>query len=194
MYDCRTQGGHFFVFQSSLPTLPCNHCSKTTSRPYRCILEKCGYLACEPCATSINASLDEFHKSRELAKANGLPLPSPPSPPSRHSPPPSAAFGEDGDDGSGVVGRPRRGTVESVVGAISSTSLGGPASSSAALGMGIIEVDDEVQDEEYAPPKRPFTRSAAMAAALAATRQASSRAKARSSTYRPRGEEGEGGG
>ena len=63
----------------------------------------------------------------------------------------------------------------------------------ATLGVGIIEVDEDVQDEDYAPPKRPFTRSAAMAAAFA-TRHVSSRARARSSIFRPRTGEGEGGG
>ncbi|PWW73090.1 hypothetical protein C7212DRAFT_354059 [Tuber magnatum] len=193
MYDCRTQGGHFFVSQPSFLSRHCNHCSKTMSHPYRCILEKCGYLACESCSTSINANLDEFHRSRELAKANGLPLPSPPS---RPSPLPATFLTRDDDDSDGVVGRPRRGTVESVVGAISSTSLGGPEASSdggAALGVGIIEVDDDVQDEDYAPPKRPFTRSAAMAAALASTRQGWNQARTRNPIFRPRTEEGEGG-
>ncbi|CUS11427.1 unnamed protein product [Tuber aestivum] len=193
MYDCRTQGGHFFVFQPSLLNRYCNHCSKTMSHPYRCILEKCGYLACESCSVRINTNLDEFHKSRELAKANGLPLPSPLS---RQSPPSATSTGRDDDD-DGVVGRPRRGTVESVVGAIGSTSLGGPEASSdggsAALGVGIIEVDDDVQDEDYAPPKRPFTRSAAMAAASAAARQGAGRARTRNPIFRPRTGEGEGG-
>lgn len=87
--------------------------------------------------------------------------------------------------------------MESVVGAISSTSLGGPGASGdgdAALGVGIIEVDDELQDDDYAPPKRPFTRSAAMAAAFAATRHLSSRARTQNSVFRPRTGEGEGGG
>ena len=87
--------------------------------------------------------------------------------------------------------------MESVVGAISSTSLGGPGPSGdgdTSLGVGIIEVDDELQDEDYAPPKRPFTRSAAMAAAFAATRHLSSRARTQGSVIRPRTGEGEGGG
>ncbi|KAG0133648.1 hypothetical protein HOY82DRAFT_257841 [Tuber indicum] len=192
MYDCRTQGGHFFVSQPSLLARHCNHCSKSMSHPYRCILEKCGYLACEYCSTSINANLNEFHKSRELAKANGLPLPSPPS---RNFPPPAPSLTRD-DDGDAVAGRPRRGTVESVVGAIGSTSLGGAEASSdggAALGVGIIEVDDNVRDEDYEPPKRPFTRSAAMAAALAATRHGLGRARTRNPNFRPGTGEGEGG-
>ena len=87
--------------------------------------------------------------------------------------------------------------MDSVVGAISSTSLGGPGASGNAdadLGVGIIEVDDDLQDEDYAPPKRPFTRSATMAAAFAASRQLSSRARARNSIFRPSAGEGEGGG
>ena len=58
----------------------------------------------------------------------------------------------DRDRDNGPIGGPQQRAVESVVGAIGSTGLGGLGVNSggdAALSVGVIEVEDDVPDEDY---------------------------------------------
>ncbi|KAH0606020.1 uncharacterized protein H6S33_004477 [Morchella sextelata] len=75
MHDCRTNGGHFFVHRPQGHAFRCRRCSErfvnswsptTTStssagprqkHPWRCIIERCEYVACDPCSSILMEEL-----------------------------------------------------------------------------------------------------------------------------------------
>ncbi|KAH8145048.1 uncharacterized protein LAJ45_10959 [Morchella importuna] len=82
MHDCRTNGGHFFVHRPQGHAFRCRRCSErfanswsSTStptsasasaprrkHPWRCLIERCEYVACDPCSSIL---MEELASDRE---------------------------------------------------------------------------------------------------------------------------------
>ncbi|KAL7272071.1 hypothetical protein RUND412_005141 [Rhizina undulata] len=85
MYDCRTQGGHYFLHTPQLASFTCRRCKSTfpnynprvsssytePKMPWRCILENCGFIACMSCVDALQLELKRVKDLREDAKKRG---------------------------------------------------------------------------------------------------------------------------
>lgn len=66
MHDCRSQGGHFFVYRPQNHPFRCRRCTErfvssyTDQRlkhPWKCLIERCEYVACGPCSDILAGEL-----------------------------------------------------------------------------------------------------------------------------------------
>lgn len=160
MHDCRSQGGHFFVYKPQDHPFRCRRCTERfvssftdlrLKHPWKCLIERCEYVACDPCSDIL---------ADELAVARGD------EPLLLQSLSVKDAKPEDEKPGQ----RKRRGAVESAqrdfVGKDAPRRpLPRPPGKSGDLpGLGKIEVDDDLEGP-YAMPV--FARTARQAAAQA---------------------------
>lgn len=166
MHDCRSQGGHFFVYKPQDHPFRCRRCTERfvssftdlrLKHPWKCLIERCEYVACDPCSDILAEELamsrgDEPLVLQSLSVKDTKP--------------------EDGQ-------RKRRGggVVESAVLAVQRDiapkdapkkllpRLGVAGKLGDVLGFGKIEVDDDDVESPYSVPI--FTRTARQAAAQA---------------------------
>lgn len=72
MHDCRKQGGHFFVYKPQGYAFQCCRCNEPFAssytndklrHPWKCLLERCGYVACDPCSDILAEELAVPHRA-----------------------------------------------------------------------------------------------------------------------------------
>ena len=100
MHDCKTMGGHYFVHAPQMRSFNCQRCRASfanynppqartraaqqwygdllnvdTDRakaPWRCIVESCAFVVCEPCSTHVQTELDRLRKAKNKADEEGV--------------------------------------------------------------------------------------------------------------------------
>lgn len=185
MHDCRNHGGHFFIHKPQGHPFRCRRCterfpSSYTDRklrqPWKCLIERCEYIACDPCSDIL---------AEELALSGPPPPPEDEASLQNLSMKDAKPLSEDEKPvgpSQKKTGGLRRGFMESIVVSASRdvvkdmpkpklASRGGDAGEKSrdTSGFGKIEADDPNDEEPYSIPV--FTRTARQAAAQAALRR-----------------------
>lgn len=152
MHDCRSQGGHFFVYKPQDHPFRCRRCTERfvssftdprLKHPWKCLIERCEYVACDPCSDILADELSTARGDEPLLLLQSL----------------SVKDAKPEDDK-----RARRGIVESARKLLPRPTVVAGKSGDVP-GLGKIEVDDDDCESSYAVPV--FARTARQAAAQA---------------------------
>lgn len=191
MHDCRKQGGHFFVYKPQGHGFQCCRCNEPFAssytddklrHPWKCLLERCGYIACDPCSDILAEELAVSHHnspSEAETSLQNLSMQSVRILPEDEKPvePSQKKIGDlrSGAVESGVVSGFRNLTVRDVPKRLAPRGYNVSGEKFRDLpGLGNIEVDDDNNEPYYRPV---FTRTARQAAAEAVMKRAQLKSK-----------------